>query len=159
MLKTLILVGLGSAALAGTADREWKATISGRNGSTMTGSAKVDDRGADSSQVELKIKDAGASQTFLWHMHQGSCETGGDIVGPASAYPELTTGSDGQGEVNVTLAVATPSEGMYSVHLHLKKAVLDASYGVSSDTGKLAKPAATSPIGQTVGCGDLKRSE
>jgi hypothetical protein len=157
MLKTMVLIGLGTAALAGAADREWKATISGRNGSPMTGTAKLDDRGADSTQIELKIKDAGVAQTYLWHVHQGSCETNGEIVGMATAYPELTTGSDGQGASNVTLALATPSEGAYSVHLHAKSAAPDPGYGAGTDTTKMTKPAGTTS--QTVGCGDLKRSE
>lgn len=141
MLKPLVFAALGVAALS-VADREWKATISGRNGSELTGSAEVDARGNDSTRIELQLKNGGSEKSYLWHIHRGSCDAGGEIFGMAALYPEARTSDGGSVNLDVVLNLAPPSEGSYSIHVHGKPAV--------SDTAK---------VGPTLACGDLKKSD
>ncbi len=56
--------------------------------------------------------------TYPWHVHSGTCDTGGPIVGPADAYPPLTVGTDGEAHVESQIGVETPASGDYHVNVH-----------------------------------------
>ena len=66
----------------------------------------------------LMLSNAMPNATHPWHIHAGGCGTSGGIVGPADAYSPLVIGSDGRGEVTVTLPFSTPTAGNYSVNVH-----------------------------------------
>jgi hypothetical protein len=138
MLKLTALAALAGVSLVGlphAGDKEWKATLAGRDGSMIEGSAEVEARSADSTEMEVKIEKATASTSYAWHMHSGNCAAKGPVVGNMAAYPMLKTDDKGSGEIEATLAVPPPSAGEYSVHVHA--------------------PAADS-VGPAIACGDLK---
>lgn len=140
MIKTIALAVLAGGTLAAAADKEWKATLTPKNGSTVEGSAKVEAKGADSTKMEIKIKGGAAKTDYAWHMHSGSCAADGPVVGDKAAYPQLMTDSSGTASVEARLAVRPPASGEYSIHVH----------GMVADTMKPAP---------TVACGDLKEDD
>ena len=155
MLKSIGLAILAGATMAPLAlDKEWKATLSAREGSGIEGSAQVQAKGNDSTRMEVKIKHATATTTYAWHMHSGSCAVGGPIAGPASLYPPLQTDSAGKAEADVMLRIAAPGSGEYSIHVHAPPAESPAVEKADT-TGTMAKPEPVSE-GKTVACGDLK---
>ena len=131
------LAGVSLVGLPGLGDKEWKATLSARNGSQIEGTADVEAKSADSTKMDIEVKQAVASATYAWHMHSGSCAANGPVVGAMDAYPKLTTDDKGSADLEVTLAVPAPSSGEYSVHVH-------------------APSADTAAAGASVACGDLK---
>ena len=144
MLKLTALAALAGVSLVGlplVGDKQWKATLAGRNGSPIEGTAEVDAKSADSTKMDVEIKKAAASTSYAWHMHNGNCAANGSVVGAMDAYPMLKTDEKGSGGIEVTLAVPAPSAaGEYSVHVH-------------------APSADTAASGQAVACGDLKPAE
>jgi hypothetical protein len=143
MLKLTALAALAGVSLVGlplVGDKEWKATLAGRNGSPIEGTAEVDAKSADSTKMDVEIKKATASASYAWHMHNGNCAANGSVVGAMDGYPMLQTDETGSGEIEVTLAVPPPSAGEYSVHVH-------------------APAADTAAAAQAIACGDLKPSD
>jgi hypothetical protein len=76
--------------------------------------------GADLSTTSatLMLSNAVPNSTHPWHIHTGTCENTGGIVGPATAYTPIQIGADGRGEATVTLPFSTPTTGEYSVNVH-----------------------------------------
>jgi len=143
MLKLTALAALTGVSLVGLpilGDKQWKAALAGRNGSPIEGSAEVEARSADSTKMDVEIKQAAASTSYAWHMHNGNCAANGSVVGAMDGYPMLKTDDKGSGGIEVTLAVPAPATGEYSVHVHAP----------STDTAA---------AGQAVACGDLKPAE
>ena len=136
-LTALAVAGISLAGLSGSGDKEWKATLSARNGSQVEGTAEVKTKSADSTALDVEIKKAAASTSYAWHIHNGNCAANGSVVGPPNAYPVLTTDDKGSGGVEVTLALPPLVPGEYSVHVH-------------------APSADTAAVGMAVACGDLK---
>ena len=136
MIKPIVLALVAGGTLV-AADSAWKASLDSQNGSKVSGSAEVKAKSTDSTMMSVKIKNGMAATVYAWHMHNGSCTAGGDVVGVATAYPQITTDSTGEGRSEASLAVAPPNTGAYSVHVHAP----------STDS---------KAIGQTVACGDLK---
>lgn len=140
MLRLIALAAATAASLAVVAspDSTWKATLMPKNGSRITGNAEVKGQGADSSRMDIELKDAAPGTAYAWHMHSGSCATDGAVVGLASSYPELRSDSSGSADLEITLAVPAPASGVYSIRVH----------SPDMEPGK---------AGTTVSCGDLKR--
>jgi hypothetical protein len=53
-----------------------------------------------------------------WHVHEGTCGSGGDIVGLDSQYPRLNASPAGTDTVTVTVPVALDSTQAYYVNYH-----------------------------------------
>ena len=53
-----------------------------------------------------------------WHVHTGTCGSGGGIVGPANAYPALTVGSDGRATAEARVSVGLEMGQRYHVNIH-----------------------------------------
>lgn len=143
MLKLTALAALAGVSLVGlplVGDKQWKATLAGRDGSTIEGTAEVEAKSADSTKMDVEIKKAAASTSYAWHMHNGNCAANGSVVGEMNAYPVLKTDDKGSGEIEVTLALPAPSAGEFSVHVH-------------------APSADTAAAGAAIACGDLKPAE
>lgn len=68
-----------------------------------------------------------------WHVHTGTCGSGGEIVGDATAYPILEPNARGNASATATLDVELDAEAEYHVNLH----------------------ASPDDLGTLVGCGDL----
>jgi hypothetical protein len=97
----------------------WKATITGRSswmGASGTATAR---REGDNTIVTLVLTGLPPGGPYPWHVHDGTCETGGPIVGDATAYPLLTVGVDGRAEANARLVNLKLNEAKkYHINVH-----------------------------------------
>lgn len=66
--------------------------------------------------VEIRGADSGASHP--WHVHEGSCGSGGPIVGDPAAYPVLTVGAGNEASADATIDVALDPSEDYYVNIH-----------------------------------------
>jgi hypothetical protein len=149
MLKGIAAALFSATYLFGvTSDARWSATLQPQNGAKVSGTATVEAKGADSTQFTVSIKGAAPNATLNWHMHNGKCSEAGSIVGPQTAYPELKPGTTGTAEAMVTLAVAPPAGGTFSIQVHRP---------ATGGEGGAAKDAAGAMGSKaTVACGELK---
>jgi hypothetical protein len=97
----------------------WKANITGRGqwtGASGTATARVE---GDNTLATLVLSGLPQGGPYPWHVHDGTCETGGPIVGDANAYPPLMVGADGRAEANARLLNLKLNEAKkYHVNVH-----------------------------------------
>jgi hypothetical protein len=97
----------------------WKANIAGRGswtGASGTSTAKVE---GNNTVVTLVLTGLPQGGPYPWHVHDGTCETGGPIVGDATAYPPLMVGADGRAEANARLLNLKLNEAKkYHINVH-----------------------------------------
>jgi Cu-Zn family superoxide dismutase len=116
----------------GTAE-EWDGTLAPRNGATVGGSFTVHVTD-EMSHARVNLTGGTAGATHPWHIHDGTCATGGPIVGMASAYPPLRPGQDGRAAAEAHLSNVELNEAkQYHVNVH----------------------ASPTEMGTIIGCGDL----
>lgn len=113
---------------------DWAGDLKGMGRwSNVTGVARARVIGGEST-INVTIRGATPGAVHPWHLHDGSCASGGGIVGPAYAYTPLTIGADGtangSAKVTGTLSEAKP----YHVNVH----------------------ASASELSTIVACGDIK---
>ncbi len=107
--------GMGMGAM----DR-WTATLEPQNGTSVTGTASVmPGTAAGTTMVEISVMGAPPNGTHPWHIHAGTCGSGGDIVGPPAEYPPLTVDANGAGSATATVNMAAPTTGDYYVQAHM----------------------------------------
>ncbi len=83
--------------------------------------------------VSANLSGAEAGATHPWHIHEGSCESGGGIFGDANAYPAFEANEDGEASADATIDMALEAGQNYHVNVH----------GAPGDLGTI------------VACGDL----
>ncbi|MFL5576599.1 MAG: hypothetical protein ACJ79S_11590 [Gemmatimonadaceae bacterium] len=117
----------------GKKGEDWTTTILGKGQySAVRGSGKaLVAEGKTTVTVSLEAATAGA--VYPWHVHEGTCASGGPIVGDAAAYTPLTVGNDGRAQGNAQLAVRLDEAHKYFINVH----------------------ASPSDMATTVACGDL----
>jgi hypothetical protein len=96
-----------SAAITGATT----VTLGGR-GSMMRGSTSAETR------AMLSIFGAPPGSTHAWHIHLGSCGNDRGIIGSPELYAPVVVGTDGRGDVTVTLPFTTPNAGEFYVDVH-----------------------------------------
>jgi len=96
---------------------DWKAELGSRSSSRITGEAGLQSAVA-ASGARISIKGAAAGAEHPWHVHTGSCGSGGGIVGSASAYPVLKVGDGGEASAVATLGIALDENSKYHVNVH-----------------------------------------
>ncbi|MCC6929972.1 MAG: hypothetical protein IT359_13400 [Gemmatimonadaceae bacterium] len=138
-ITTLALAVASTSALALTVSNvTWSGKISATDEAKLSGNASMkataDEKGTE---VSVMLMGDANGTTRPWHIHTGSCATGGPIFGDAKAYTPLTTSSSGHATASATLAVAVPDTGSYFVNIH-------------ESTGNL---------GKIVACGDLTKQK
>jgi hypothetical protein len=103
--------------MPGKKGEDWTTTIKAKGASSMrgTGKALVAD-GKTTATVSLEGAAAGA--VHPWHIHEGTCASGGPIVGDAAAYTPLTVGADGRAQGSAQLAVRLDEAHHYFVNVH-----------------------------------------
>ncbi len=60
----------------------------------------------------------GMTHTHPWHIHAGTCGSGGAIVGDPAAYPPLQVGADGSATAAATITPALEAGQEYYVNVH-----------------------------------------
>jgi hypothetical protein len=98
---------------------DWNANITGRGQWTAasgTSAARVE---GDNTLVTLVLTGLPQGGPYPWHVHEGTCETGGPIIGDPAVYPPLTVGADGRAEANARLLNLKLNEAKkYHVNVH-----------------------------------------
>ena len=111
------LAGLCAASM-GVTSPTWTAKLDPMGESVLGGNAVVTTLAGDTVRATIAVTGGKAGDDMPWHVHFGSCEAHGSIVGIAADYPLLRVRSDGtvNGDARV---VARLKEGeTYSVNLH-----------------------------------------
>ena len=128
---------MGDAATSGGMSARWTAALEPQGGSQVRGTASaMAGATAGTMTAEVAISGGANNGTHPWHVHAGTCATGGDIVGPPTDYPPLKADGNGAATVMSTVNIAAPSSGDYHVNIHLSPEAM----------------------GTIVSCGDLKLS-
>lgn len=98
---------------------DWKATVSGRSmWPSIAGTAQAKVEG-DNTLVTIVLTGLPMGGPYPWHVHEGTCDTGGPVVGDASLYPPLNVGADGRAEANVRLLDIKLNEARnYHINVH-----------------------------------------
>lgn len=97
----------------------WNAKLSGRSMWTGASGTATARREGDNTVVTLVLTGLPSGGPYPWHVHDGTCETGGPIVGDATAYPPLTVGVDGRAEANARLLNLKLNEAKkYHINVH-----------------------------------------
>jgi hypothetical protein len=149
MLKGIAAVLFSATYLFGvSSDARWSASLQPQNGAKVSGTATVEAKGADSTRFTVSVKGAAPNATLAWHMHNGKCTEEGSIVGTPTDYPELKPGSSGSAEAMVTLPVAPPAGGTFSIQVHRPAA--------GGEGGAPSAGASAMGSKATVACGELK---
>lgn len=87
-------------------------------------------------RVNVTLSGGSVGGRHPWHVHTGTCGSGGEIVADATAYPILEPNARGNASATATLDIELDPEADYHVNLH----------------------ASPDDLGTLVGCGDLIRS-
>lgn len=66
----------------------------------------------------LTVNGATPGASHPWHIHNGTCETGGGIVGDPGAYPPIVIGDQGTGRASVQLQLQLNEAQRYHVNVH-----------------------------------------
>jgi hypothetical protein len=113
-----------SAASAQAIPR-WNAMLESMAGTKVTGTVSAMAGASIGTTVaEITISGAPANGEHPWHMHVGTCATGGDIVGPPTDYMPIKADANGNGSSTATVNVAAPTTGAYHVNVYLSPADL-----------------------------------
>src|SRR5262245_49215627 len=89
-----VVVVLATTAVLALLYKDWSATMSPQDGSTVSGTATAQTRDGDTLVVNISIKGAKAGESLPWHVHRGGCDNSGAIIGDASRYRPITVGSE-----------------------------------------------------------------
>lgn len=102
---------------------DWETSLSSMAGSAVRGSAKAQSVGLGTG-VNISIEGVAAAAQHPWHVHTGTCASGGGIVGSMSAYPVLTANLNGTASANTSIGVALRENERYHVNVHRSPADL-----------------------------------
>jgi superoxide dismutase, Cu-Zn family len=105
---------------------EWRAELSNIEPSWVVGSAVVQQTvGEQAFTAAVMIREDIAGAARPWHVHFGTCATGGGIVGDPAAYPPLVTDTAGAATSNVLVRVGLDVNAPYHVNVHESEADLN----------------------------------
>lgn len=125
-LITTVAVGAasGCATVPLFEPAEYNAEVTPRAGSEARANVRV---GTAPGQTAAAINLVGgeANATHPWHIHRGTCETGGAIVGDPAAYPPLRPTSAGAANATAHIRVQLVPGENYHVNVHRSPAALD----------------------------------
>lgn len=113
MITRALLVALGAAGLSDPT--LWSATLSARDGSRVSATARVESAGVDALQLSIDVRGAPARSAIAWAVHQGGCEALGPVHGNPGDYPPLVTDFTGETWETALVARAFAADGQYAV--------------------------------------------
>jgi hypothetical protein len=117
----IVLAAVAAATACATVPifepREWNATVEPRDDSGVRATARA---ATAPGQTAIAINLAGgtAGGTHPWHIHRGTCATGGPIVGDPGAYPALRPTSAGGATATAHVGVQLVPGEDYHVNVH-----------------------------------------
>jgi len=105
------------------ASGKWTASLMAMNGTNVAGSVSVmPGTLGGTTAVEVSITGAPANGVHPWHIHVGTCASGGDIAGPAADYQPLNADANGTATNTATINMPTPTSGEFHVNVHMSPA-------------------------------------
>ncbi len=98
-----------------TGDRD--VVIAANSGFEVEGDADVEalDQGT---RVDIDIRGAASNSMLPWHLHEGTCGSGGAIVGDPAAYTPLAVGLDGTASSETDIDVTLTPGADYHLNVH-----------------------------------------
>jgi hypothetical protein len=97
---------------------DWKTTLAGKPGyESLTGRADLRSINSETS-ISISLNGARSGSTHPWHLHDGTCDSTGPIVGPASAYSPLVVGNEGQAVASARLTMGLNEAKQYNINVH-----------------------------------------
>jgi len=136
------IVVIATMALASCASREvdrepiggsWIAEISGVGSEGIRGFVTASILREGGTRVNATLSEGSLDARHPWHVHAGTCGSGGPVVGEAASYPLLEPNARGNASASATLEVELAVGEGYHVNVH----------------------ASPEDLGTIVGCGDL----
>jgi hypothetical protein len=115
--------GTGSGSdIPPTSVTQWRADITSNDPYLWmlfgTGNV-IMNNGEQAFTVSVEIRNDDPDVVRPWHVHLGTCDTGGPIVGNDRAYPRLSTGLDGASAVAVTIrGIGLDRTDAYHINIH-----------------------------------------
>ncbi len=105
----------------------WRATLVDVDTNTnISGDASVlQVEGESSFDASITIHNDTSTCSRPWHVHFGTCATGGGIVGDPAAYPELVADSAGNASATATVATTLDPGQPYHVNVHYSDSQFD----------------------------------
>jgi hypothetical protein len=105
---------------------DYAATLIGKDGRKAQGTATVTPtKDGTGTEIAVTLADDTPGATRPWHIHTGTCEKGGGVVGGGRAYAPIVINDKGQGTGKATLAVALADTATYYVNIHDAAAAID----------------------------------
>ena len=129
-MRALLLIGVASLAACTVSTNggldvdpvtdvigDWSGNLASQGNSGIQGAVAAESAVATTG-VSVTISGAASGGRHPWHIHRGTCGSGGPIVGDAGAYPVLNVGSNGIASASANLDVALSEDGQYYVNIH-----------------------------------------
>jgi len=106
---------------------EWRATLVATElDSTINGDAVVQMRDGETAfTATISIRQDVPDSIRPWHVHFGTCLSGGGIVGNDAAYPRFGVGDGGFSSTAVQIRVGLDPRAPYHVNVHYSDAMFD----------------------------------
>jgi hypothetical protein len=92
--------------------------IAPNSGFEVEGDADVEELDQGGTRVDIDIRGAASSSMLPWHLHEGTCGSGGGIVGDPAAYSPLAPGQDGTASSEASVDVTLSPGADYHVNVH-----------------------------------------
>jgi hypothetical protein len=106
------------ATLAPVTTTKDSAAITGAAAVSLGGRASMIPSTSTETRAMLSLFGAEPGSTHAWHIHLGSCGNDRGIIGSPELYTAVVAGTDGRGDVTVTLPFTTPNAGEFYVDVH-----------------------------------------
>jgi hypothetical protein len=117
----IVLAAVAAATACATVPiyepREWNATLQPRGDSEVRATARAA-TGPGQTAVAINLIGGATGGTHPWHIHRGTCETGGPIVGDANAYPPLRPNTAGAATATAHIGVQLVPGENYHINVH-----------------------------------------
>lgn len=130
VMAAMILAACGGNGPTGGPPVSYDVTLAGAGGSTVTGTAAIEDNDGPTSSVRIELVGLEANSAHAGHIHVGSCAQQGAIV---QGLAVVTAGADGRGTATTANVPDDLLTSAYYIQYHV----------------------AANPPGAPLACGDL----
>ncbi|MEN8373919.1 MAG: hypothetical protein ABFS34_00565 [Gemmatimonadota bacterium] len=115
-LCALLLVGCASTGEARPVD-SWAGMIEAEEHDDMRAAANVN-AGIKETVISVALAGDANGAVRPWHVHEGTCGSGGAPVGQVTDYPPIRVGATGNGDATARLRIGLDPAGSYYVNIH-----------------------------------------
>jgi hypothetical protein len=117
LVVAAVAVAAGCATVPVFEPREWNAEVQPRDDSGVRATVRAAS-GPGQTAVAINLAGGEVGGTHPWHIHRGTCATGGAIVGNPAAYPPLRPTSAGAATATAHIRVQLVPGEDYHVNVH-----------------------------------------